>query len=450
MRIKKLKVSNFRNLKEIDVKFENINIITWKNSSWKTNLTQLLANCVYTENDIEKVFWNNILTLLKWIWQTNIEVIIGNLEPNWFWLHDDNMLSLHEAIEYVYKFEILKNPISIKKRSIDFYWRILEETLFKEDFESKIKDLIKIHSKKPIELKKKVFEETFKQSESENILNNLLDIKKDGREHLYKKNFIEATKDKIIYYDDKNSFSNCAWNIFDFVTWIKEVNKKEMSLQAVEEVNKKEINQGVSNFSTAKFIFLLADIQRDESQLNRFYKDLDDYTDGILRKVYINMEWKDGSKWDIYVDSPHWPRNIEFISAWTAIILYFVLLKNWLSLKNKSYQNPDIMIFDELDSVIHPSLMSNFSELLKIISGNVQLFISTHSPIFINKFNRENVYLLKDIWSFSEKVKVKSNILSYEFILSKLNKEERTVYDKLSNSELYVDWLIDNLFPTNY
>jgi hypothetical protein len=38
-------------------------------------------------------------------------------------------------------------------------------------------------------------------------------------------------------------------------------------------------------------------------------------------------------------------------------MLYFILLKNWLELDIKSYQNPEIMIFDELDSAIHPSLI---------------------------------------------------------------------------------------------
>ena len=105
------------------------------------------------------------------------------------------------------------------------------------------------------------------------------------------------------------------------------------------------------------------------------------------------------------------------------------------------------MIFDELDSAIHPSLIWKFTELLKIISNKTQLFITTHSTNFIDNFERKDIYLLKDIWSFNDKVKVESNILSYEKIINSLSKEEQKVFKKTPNSDLYINWYIDSFFP---
>jgi predicted ATP-dependent endonuclease of OLD family len=171
------------------------------------------------------------------------------------------------------------------------------------------------------------------------------------------------------------------------------------------------------------------------------------YSEGVISEVKINTRGAEWFKWNIFIKTPYWPRDIDYISAWSAIILYFVVLKNWLNLEKKSYTQPNIMIFDELDSAIHPSLIWKFSELLKIISHKVQLFITSHSTTFIDNFERENIYLLKDIWSFNEKVKVKSNVMSYEKIMSSLNEEEQEVFKKMSNSELYINWYIDTFFP---
>ena len=117
-------------------------------------------------------------------------------------------------------------------------------------------------------------------------------------------------------------------------------------------------------------------------------------------------------------------------------------------MKEKSYKNPEIMIFDELDSSIHPSIVPIFVELLISLSKHIQIFISTHSTSFIDCFNREQLFLIKDIWSFNEKVNVNSNILSYEDILNSLNEKERIVLSSMNNSELYVNCDIDSVFPT--
>ncbi len=434
MKITNLKVANFRNLKNIDINFWNINILTWKNSTWKTNLTQLLTNCLNTDDDIEKQFWKNILTHWPWLSETIINVTIDDIFYEW-WYRKDQGVEFIKPKSFIYKRSIKKNPISLKRISLDFDWKIVETSI------SKIELFQSWRSSEIFEKQDNKFIASVYKDEN---INNFL---KKNEWLRFISVFDNITNNKIVTYDDLSSFSKCSWKIFDFVTLSKEFNKKEISLEAIEDLKNKNIKKWVSNFSTAKFIFLLADIQRNEKQFKKFNDDLDFFTDWVLKKVYINTDWSEWSKWDIYVNSPHWPKNIELISAWTAIILFFVLLKNWLSIDIKSYQHPNIMIFDELDSAIHPSLIWKFTELLKIISNKIQLFITTHNTNFIDNFERNDIYLLKDIWSFNEKVNVESNILSYEKIINSLSNDEQEVFKNTSNSELYINWYIDSFFP---
>jgi hypothetical protein len=434
MKITNLEVSNFRNLKNININFWNINILTWKNSTWKTNFTQLLTNCLNVNDDIEKQFWKNILTYWPWVSDSYINVTINNIYYE-MWRVLDEKIEFFKPESFLYKRNIIKNPLSIKKTSLDFIWKITKENpsqieYFKEWESFKFFNKVKTQTLKDVYVNKNT--------------NNII---KENNDLSYFRMFENIVKDKVITYDDSTSFSKCSWNIFNFVTLFNDVNKKEISLESLEILQNKDIKRWNSNFSTAKFIFLLADIQRNDKQLIKFNDDLDFFTDWILKEVYINKSGTDGSKWDIYIKSPNWPKNIELISAWTSIMLYFILLKNWLELDIKSYQNPEIMIFDELDSAIHPSLIWRFSDLLKIISHKVQLFITTHSPIFIDNFKKEDIYLLKDIWSFNEKVQVESNIMSYEKILESLSENEQEELKEVSNSELYINWYIDTFFP---
>jgi len=436
MKILNLKAKNFRNLKSVNVDFQDINILTGRNSVWKTNLIQLLRNCLNTSTDIEEYFGKNVVSIGTWISSTTIEAKVswgGNI---YGYVDDDWVADLYKIKEYTLRKEIVKNPLSLKKMSIKTFWQsttIKDFDIDKFDFSDSIfKD------------KPKVTKDAFIRDYSNE--NNIL--REDSSKHIVQfKNLVEW---RIISHDDSSPFSICSSNIFKYVTWVKEENKKELAVQAIDQLWKKLRKPWTSNFTTAKFIFLLADLQWNLEQFKTFKKDLSFFTNWVLRNVYINENGSHGWKGDIFVESPNWPRNIEFISAGTSIMLYFVLIKNWIKLPmhEKSYKNPEIMVFDELDSSIHPSIIPMFVELLISLSKNIQIFISSHSTSFIDCFSRDQLFLIKDIWSFNEKVNVNSNILSYNDILNSLNDKEKEVLSWMDNSELYVNCDIDSVFPT--
>lgn len=435
MKISSLKASNFRNLKRIDIKFWDINILTWKNSSWKTNLISLIKHCLNTDYDVEKYFGKNIVTYWKGINQSSIKVILS-IDKRWFiyWHQVGNTAEYRRPLSYEYNRLISKHPLYV--RSQDLY---ITGQFYSNDSLALLtyKQLMKALDDWGIERKKVFSIESSRESDlDDNITKGEL------------LNIYWVSKDSNMRdFDSFKKHAERSTTSPDVYKFVLDTNTMQESLQAIQELKKREPKRSSSPFSTAKFIFLLADLQKDIAARNNFYDDLSFYTDWILRKVYINTKGEDWSKGDIYVETPHGPRDISYISKWTALILYFVLIKNWLNSRRQSYYAPDIMVFDELDSAIHPSLISKFVELLNIISDKIQLFISTHSTPFIDKFDKKDVYLLKDHGSFPAGVKVKSNIVSYEDIVNSLSKTDAEIIGDMSNSELYIDWYVDSLFP---
>lgn len=73
-----------------------------------------------------------------------------------------------------------------------------------------------------------------------------------------------------------------------------------------------------------------------------------------------------------------------------------------------------IILIDEPDIYLHHRLQKKLKECLDKISLNTQVFLTTHSPIFINAYSLENLFLLKlDVESkFSTRKKETSNSLN--------------------------------------
>ena len=437
MKIKKLRVSNFRNLKKINITFWDINILTWLNSSWKTNLTQLLTYCLSTNDKVKDFFWENITTYWKWFNSTIIETTITDINTIFQTMKVDKnenkrKIKIYKPFEFTFKNKISKKTSSSEEFSLDYYWDEYEWEWDFIDYEEIVN--INFKTKKLKNIYNKIFTE-----ENNSILN-------DNLWYEYFENFKRITEKSIISMDNKTSFSACLSEIYSFITQTYDLDKYKSIIERINNKNKRLWRQ---HFINAGFINILWDIQANEEIFKNFNNDLNYFTDWIIEKVEINTIWAKWTRWDIFISTPHWPKELWYISAWSAVILYFVTIKNWLKLnyKEQSYIKPSIMVFDELDWIIHPSLIWKFTDLLKIISKDIQLFITSHSPLFIDSFSKNEVYLLKDIWSFNEKIKVDSNILSYKQIIESLDKNEKEIFENTLNSELYINWYINSLFP---
>jgi AAA15 family ATPase/GTPase len=158
--------------------------------------------------------------------------------------------------------------------------------------------------------------------------------------------------------------------------------------------------------------------------------------------------WND---WMILVETPNAPRWFTSISAGSAVLIFFITLKHWLQLPfgKRSYSTPSIILFDEIDSSIHPTLLAWFVQILRELSEKTQLIFSSHSPTFIDFFSKEEVFYLKPkeaLWSIKT---TKSDLLSYDQIIKCLGENDRESFLNETNSQLFINWMIDDIYPNS-
>lgn len=432
MKITKLNVKTYRNFKNIDVEFWDLNIITWKNSSWKSNFLTLMENMFSTNKDLSPFYNTNIVTYWPWYRSTTIDV---EVVTDWrIWLKNDNKtIKYYEPKKFKFYNTIDKFCNSLQYR-IDYLWIISEINDW--DWWKK-----KIINNGEDWIKDAYVSQDEKKDSDINIWNEYYQIFT-----FFVKRWLHKNQ-----FDDLQNKNILTWY------WIYEFITKNTTLEIENEVKeylnndkKEKINFLWREFFTMPFLFLLAEIQKEKKILyKRFLQDLHYFTDGIVKSLEIVEKWAEWTKWTIQIQTPSWPKDLRFISTGTAVIIYLVTLHHWILLRKKSpFQMwiPWYICFDELDSVIHPSLLSKISELLQMIWKNVQLFISTHSPYFIDQFEKNDVYYLKDIWSIPKSFNTQSNILSYKSILEWLSDDTKQIFLNKQNSELFVEWYIDDLF----
>lgn len=445
MKISNIKISNFRNITTADVTFSNINILTGKNSSGKTNFLLALANSVSLSEDQSEVFNNNVVTVGQGRRESVFDVTLENLNRNICYVEDDavktcispNKYSLYKALD--------KNGRT-KRIKMLFSGRLLEPQgkLSWEDYKKKIEDY-KEDWKDYID--QTVYEKTFDVLDSDAFNKT---VKTSGNAFPYEEQFLSQIKDyrdvicSWIVADSKYDFSSSL--IHKHVT--DNVSREEVEEVLVRLKNKSQAVTRKLPFKRAKFINLIADIQSDKERAEEFKKEVTLYTDGILREVTIGQTKI--SSGEVVVESPNGAKNITSISSGTAVLIYFITLKNWLNLpfNKKSFHTPSVMIFDEIDSAVHPTLITNLIEVLRAVSKTTQLFITTHSPLFLDLFEKKEIFLLKDsILGMNKETGFnRCNIYDYQTIIKKLPAESAENILGKRNSDLFVSGLIDSLF----
>lgn len=447
MKIDNITIKDFRNISQADVKFGNINVITGYNSSGKSNFLLALYYSLSLQQDYSKIFNDNIVTFQKGKDRAILKVRIIDDQVSILYSGGEakSFIFIHpESFEFK---KIIDKKTSASK-SHELIFTGIYEKISTIDFRNITSDLMQeLHKKYTIKKNIKVFYEDFTPTL---IDNKTKLIKQQSDVELDKDKFINIFKNyssRIKFWiSDKSITSNL---IYQYVTEIPTNETYEQIVKYIK--NKNDNTRSIRNFENSKFIFLIADIQKDALIYKKFKKELNLYTQGIVTDLSITTDGGFSNKGEINVQSPKGPKDIYSISTGTSVILFLVAFKNWLSIsnQNKYYEAPTVMIFDELEANIHPSLINELTELLRVISKKVQLFLSTHSPKFIDFFYKNELYLIKDTANIlnNKKGKNRCNIYDYESIIKHLPEVKREEYMSRKNSELFVDGMIDKLFP---
>lgn len=449
MKISNIKLSNYRNIVNADVNFGDVNIFTGKNSSGKTNLLKGLVYCINSEEKQGKLFNENVTTFGKGYRKTTFETTISDTPQKVCYLSGEKKFTCLNPKQATF----IKKIQKVGSFTTDFLMYYSGEKLNGEKNDNQI-DWSEY-------LTSVINKETFDEINNELVFQEVYDALEKSED----KRIIKTSKDTEEESYFKRLHKNYSRGIYQ---WIERGGEMKSSSGIVHEyvthqyapsvaadildlVSKKELQNkrylSAEPFSESLFANLVADIQTNEEVHKQFAYELKHYSQGIVTNAYIQTSGDERGQ--LFVDSPNGPKEIQSISAGTAVMLFFVAIKHWLNLpfRYQSYDAPKVMIFDEIDSNVHPSLLFYLSEIVRSISSKTQIFLSTHSPLFLNQFGKENIYLLKDASQNIDSEKNRVNILSYSEILNQITDNNiREEYENELNSELFSEDVISNLF----
>jgi AAA15 family ATPase/GTPase len=453
MKISNLQIENFRNILRADVQFGRINIFTGKNASGKSNFLLALSNSLKVATDFSDVFFDNIVTFGQGKNKTVFRPTIDDLGSQYLYVEEGYYLYFKPE-----KFTF-ENTLG-KKTSSALSHKLFYTGSFSKDPVASIA----ASSERPNIVQNIQASKNLQRKENELVYSKAFfkdQIEGSGAEQYIKIDETEAIENSQKYLSIFSGYKNAVMSWVDprmfssTKIYLHVVDRYDSEVYEQVLLRLKEKNDPThpitkSPFQKAKFIALLADIQRNDKQREQFVKDLNLYTKGLVEDMAINVVGGVGNKGEIVVTSSNAQKDILYISAGTAVMVYLILVKNWVQLPfaDQSFERPHVMTFDEVDSIIHPSLMHEFKEVLKGLSKFVQLFISTHSSHFIDCFEKNEVFWLKDTISVVEKKKLNdsSSIYSYAEILARMPKDSSYFTNRL-NSELFIDGMMDDLFP---
>lgn len=424
--------------------FENINLFTGKNSSGKTNMLLAICNALNSKTDFGQVFYENVVTLGKGIKHTSFKITVdkpGKMTMQKFSRENKSRLVSIETDKFIFENLVAKKTLMSTCQKLFFTGK------YKTRESAKIADMPDIEAFMKSEDVNEMREAlVYSAKENENQDNSFMGRLLETPTHEDSSDFLEIfnrSKERIwcSFTDDTQSFSSSL--ILKYVTQrVENPEEYELIIKRL-----KDHKPRFGDINKSKFVYLIADIQKNRKQHLKFKNDLKLYSEGIVEDVRVCTSG--AQRGQVIIDAPNTPTGIQYLSAGTAVVVFFITLKNWLDLdfRDKSYLAPTIMFFDEIDSIVHASIIPIFADLLKSISKKVQLFISTHSPHFIDEFEKQNIYYLKDLSSIPDNAKERTqNIYSYQAILNRLPSKHRGLMNK-PNSLLFVDGLIDAIFP---
>ena len=199
---------------------------------------------------------------------------------------------------------------------------------------------------------------------------------------------------------------------------------------------------------TMPFLFLLVEIQKEKKIfIKDSFKILHYFTDGIVKSLEIVEKWAEWTKWTIQIQTPSWPKDFKIYFNGTAVIIYLVTLHHWFFAQEKPISKCEFMIymFWWIRFCNYPSLLSKISRITTNDLKKCSTFYIYSFTVFYRSVWKNDVYYLKDIWSIPKSFNTQSNILSYKSILEWLSDDTTNLLNK-QNSELFVEWYIDDLF----
>jgi predicted ATPase len=374
MAIKKIKVSNFKSFKELDLELGNFNVVIGANASGKSNFVQIFRFI----RDIANMGLDNAISLQGSEYLTNIGISPPKLlslkiiaASGEFGLRANaSVIALIKEADYEFalKFKPTKAGFEIEK---DFLSLGVNYAPFAKTKNGKQKEGKIIGSGKLI-IRNEKGTPKFKLERPASVTLEVKDIyppfimeqKLNPKTLLLEAPFFFFPPIEI-------AFSDIA--IYDF--------DPKLSKKAVPVAGKFELEEDGSNLSLVlKSIVENTDKRRKFSNL---IKDLLPFVDDLATDKFADKSLLFKLR-EIYFKNIYFPAS--FISDGTVNISALLIA---LYFEQKS-----LSIIEEPERNIHPHLISKVMDMMKDASENKQIIVTTHSPEVVKHTDLENILLV--------------------------------------------------------
>ena len=368
MKLKRVIIKNYKNLKDVEINFPDSNIIAFigNNGSGKSNILENIAHTFFVAKDFNNR--NDIDYIFDYIYQ---------IDSNEYRIEDDGVRFLF----YKNKARDIKNIGNGLPKVIFTYYAGETGRLnsYSEYFQKSYDEYLKLKRDDNIDLK---FVTSFSLKDfpiaffanyvfQTSILDKIKDLLgfSSVEEHRILMQF------KKPYWSSADGTGENVWGARGF--------NKFFFDKLLEEDEEYGVGPFIEFDSGEDYITLTvgcSDLFRNlaETPLELYTKLKAMLDSGFLETIRIFVR-KDGEMFPIELFSEGEKQ-----------------LANLLMLMDLTKEFKALFLLDEFDAYLHPNWQREFIKLISEINIRGQVLLTTHSPLTLNKINKENIRILKD------------------------------------------------------
>jgi len=373
MAIKRIKVSNFKSFKDLDIELKSFNVVVGANASGKSNFIQVFRFI----RDIANEGLDNAISLQGSEYLTNIGLALPQLlslkvrvvfDKFGLEVEEPVIAIMNEAdYEFALKFGNKITEFEIKKDSLNLRTEYIRLKKAKNGKRQEGKTIghgsLTIRNEKGIP--------KFILEKPQSIKGKGKDLFPSFLQEKLKKNILLLQAPFFFFPPVDNAFSDIA--IYDF--------DPKLSKKAVPVAGKSELEEDGSNLS-----LVLKSIVENKAKKRKFsnlMKDLLPFVEDLSTDKFADrsllFKLRENYFKDVYFPASFISDGTVNISA-LLIALYF--------------EEKDLSIIEEPERNIHPYLISKVMDMMKDASKNKQIIVTTHSPEVVKHADLENILLV--------------------------------------------------------
>ncbi|MEK5101032.1 AAA family ATPase [Cytobacillus sp. FSL M8-0252] len=366
MRLSYLEIKNYKSVDYLRIHIDSLTAIVGKNNFGKSTILDAIQ-CFYGEKAIESDNFH-----------------LGTDEDIEVTIIFDEISDYDIERCFGYKTMVAKTNLKIKERIEDGEFAKKQLEKLKSDRDKKF---IEVNEKYNIDYPNKctitvTFSYSKKGKGTYKINENTNIAKSDLLKFLPPIKVISA-----IRTPDKETTAGTKSNLKELISLLQSENDSEDYIEMPKidgKLSYGEIKTLISKKEEEKCKYLSEDLTKNfQNAIN---------TDSLLVKVKIDNSFKFDFKYKTVLEDKDVPgREIDILSCGTGLqsMMILSILQSYIKLKK---DDDFILLIEEPEVYLHPSLQRKMISTLLKISEKNQIILTTHSPIIISKIDKGNIH----------------------------------------------------------